>query len=226
MLESNDPKFEFINYYGNTSIFALDILRRHGDLGKMNLLSIAGRMPHFADYLAIFNTVHHVTMVNTSLPFRIDQSPAKLVMHRQDFFSLEPLDVDCVISHAAIHCFNDTRYGNTSTQEGFQKPYHVPRKLRQIVGNRRIPAIISIAVNKEEGFFDNNVHLSHDKFIAAFAGAGWEMQDYFFDYVCGGGIPHKDEYFKPEYRRSKKFPEPSNTPKAPMEWVVGVYYFL
>jgi hypothetical protein len=29
MLESTDPKFEFINYDGNTSIFALQAFRRH-----------------------------------------------------------------------------------------------------------------------------------------------------------------------------------------------------
>jgi len=225
MLESDDPKFEFINYDGNTSIYALDILRRHGQLEKMKLFSIAGRMPHFADYLAIFNKVHHVTMVDTCLPFGIEQSPAKLVIHRQDFFTLDPLDVDCVISHAAIHCFNDTRYGNVNTPEGFQKPYQVPVKLRQIVGDKKVPAIVSIAVNREEGFFDNNVHLAHDKFVAAFGKAGFALRDYFFDYVCGGGIPHKNEYFQTEYRRSKTFPPPSDSPKAAREWVVGVYYF-
>jgi len=222
MLESTDPKFEFINYDGNTSIFALEILRRHGELGKMTLFSIAGRMPHFADYLGIFKRVDHVTMVETSLPFAIEQSPAKLVVHREDFFSLGSMDVDCVISHAAIHCFNDTRYGNVNTSAGYQKPYQVPAKLRQIVGEKRIPAIVSIAVNREEGFFDNNVHLAHDKFVTAFEKAGFGLQDYFFDYVCGGGIPHKNEYFQKEYRRSKKFPEASGSPK---EWVVGVYHF-
>ena len=93
MLESTDPKFEFINYDGNTSIFALEILRRHGELGKMKLFSIAGRMPHFADYLGIFKSVDHVTMVETSLPFATEQSPAKLVVHREDFFSLAPMDI-------------------------------------------------------------------------------------------------------------------------------------
>jgi hypothetical protein len=225
MLESSDPRFEFIDYYGNTSLFALDALCRYGDLGSMKLLSIASRMHNLADYMAIFKEVHHVTMANTQLPVPIEKSPARLTLYRQDFFTLAPLDVDCVVSHAAIHCFNDTRYGNASTPEGFQKPYQAPAKLREIVGNKRIPTIVSIAVNQHEGFFDNNVHLSHDKFIAAFEKAGFALQDYFFDYICGGGTPHRDEYFNPEYRRSKKFPEPSNTPKAPREWVVGVYFF-
>jgi hypothetical protein len=222
MLESTDHKFEFINYHGNTSAFALQVLRRHGVLEKMSLLSIACLMNHLADYLAIFRAVHHATLVDTCLPFPIEQSPARLVLHQQDFFTLPSLDIDCVVSHAAIHCFNDTRYGNQSSQEGFQKPYQVPAKIRQIVGEKRVPAVISIAVNKTEGFFDNNTHLSHDKFIAAFEKAGFTLQDYFLDYVCGGGIPHKNEYFAPEYRRSKQFPDTSGFPK---QWVVGTYYF-
>jgi hypothetical protein len=222
MLESTDPKFEFINYHGNTTIFALQALQSHGELKSMNLLSIACLMPHLADFLALFRSVHHVTLVNTRLPFAIEQSPAKLFLHQQDFFTLEPMPVDCVISHAAIHCFNDTRYGNTHSPQGFQKPYQAATKLREIVGDRRVPAIVSISVNRDEGFFDNNVHLAHDKFVNSFAQAGFELKDYFFDYVCGG-IPQKPEYFNPEYRRSKKLPEYCESPR---HWVVGNYYFL
>jgi hypothetical protein len=38
MLESNDPKVEFVNYYGNASLFALSSLQEHGSLDQMNLL--------------------------------------------------------------------------------------------------------------------------------------------------------------------------------------------
>ena len=222
MLESNDPKFEFINYYGNTSNFALQILRSRGELKDMNLLSMACLMPHLADYLAIFKSVYHVTMATTRLPFATEQTLARLRLLQQDFFTLGPLEVDCVISHAAIHCYNDTRYGNQHSVEGFKKPYQAPAKLREIVGNRRVPAIVSISVNREEGFFDNNTHLSHEKFIAAFKQAGFELQDYYFDYVSGG-LPQKPEYLNLEYRRSKKLPDACESPR---HWVVGNYYFL
>jgi hypothetical protein len=222
MLESNDPRLEFVNYYGNTSNFALRILQTHGELKTMSLLSLGCLMPHFADYLAIFRAVYHVTMATTRLPFAVAQSPAKLVLLQQDFFTLQSLQVDCVISHAAIHCFNDSRYGNIHSPSGFQKPYQVPAKLREIVGDRRVPTIVSISVNRQDGFFDNNTHLSHDKFVAAFARAGFELKDYFFDYVCGG-IPQKPEYLNVEYRRSKKLPEACESPR---QWVVGNYYFL
>ena len=187
----------------------------------MNLLSLACLMPHLADYLAVFRTVHHATMTATYLPFPAEQSPAKLVLHQKDFFAPGPLDVDCVISHAAIHCFNDTRYGNVHSAQGFEKPYEAPAKLRHIVGDKHVPAIVSIAVNREEGFFDNNTHLAHEKFVAAFERSGFSLEDYFFDYVCGG-IPQKPHYLNPEYRRSKKLPEINESPR---HWVVGNYYF-
>ncbi|HEX4054774.1 MAG TPA: hypothetical protein VHX86_10960 [Tepidisphaeraceae bacterium] len=222
MLPPTDHKFEFINAYGNTSAFALQVLRRHGALEKMSLLSVGSLMSHLADYLAIFREVHHATLVKTCLPFTPEQSPAKFVLHQQDFFTLPSLDVDCIISHAAFHCFNDTRYGNEHSAEGIQKPYRAAAKLRQIVGEKRVPAVVSIAVNRDEGSFDNNTHLSHDKFIAAFEKAGFGLRDYFFDYLHAGGIPHQDEHFNVEYRRSRQLPESSGSPK---DWVVGNYYF-
>jgi hypothetical protein len=222
VLESNDPQIEFINYYGNTSLFALDVLRRHGALAEMKLLSIASRMPHLADYLALFHTVHHNTMVQTCLPLPAELFPAKLVMHQRDLFELEALDVDCVISHAAIHCMNDTRYGNSQSSDGWQKPYRAAAKIRQIAGSKPTPTIVSISVNHEEGFFDNNTHLSHEKFTRSFEAAGFRLQELFFDYLCGG-IPQRPEYMQPQYRRSKSLPEHGGSPKA---WVVGNYYFI
>jgi len=218
MSESEDPRFEFVDYYGNTSIFALQSVRRHGEFKSMNLLSIACLRAHLVDYMSIFRSVHHVTMVETRLP--IPPGPS-FHMHQQDFFSLPSLDVDCVISHAAIHCFNDTRYGNAPCADGFEKPYQVPAKLRQITGQKKLPVIVSIAVNREEGFFDNNAHLAHDKFVAAFESSGFQLQDYFFDYLCGG-IPPKPQYLDVEYRRSKNLPEATG---SRWHYVIGNYYF-
>lgn len=221
MLVSDDPKFEFINYHGNTSIFALDILRKRGRLDQMKLFSIACLMPHLADYLGLFHTVHHSTLVTTRLPLAPELFPAKFVEHRQDFFTLPPLDIDCVISHAAIHCFNDTRYGNAGQNDGWQKPYQVPAKLREIAGSKPFPCIVSVSINREELFIDNNVHLGHEKFVKSFEQAGFQLRKYFFDYVCGG-IPQRPEYFELSYRRSKQLPLVSESPK---HWVVGNYYF-
>src|SRR5579862_4883691 len=221
MLDSADPKFEFINYHGNTSLFALDILRKRGRLEEMKLLSIACLMPHLADYLALFHTVHHNTLVETRLPLPAESFPAKFVPHKIDFFDLPNIEFDCVISHAAIHCFNDSRYGNSTNASGWQKPYQVPQKLRQLIGRRQVPIIVSIAVNREEGFFDNNAHLSHDKFIRCFKESGFELQNHYFDHVCGG-ITQLPKYMEPEYRRSKTLPQNSGNPK---EWVAGNYYF-
>jgi hypothetical protein len=218
MSEAEHPNFECIDYYGNTSLFALESIRRHGDFKDMNLLSIASLRAHLVDYIAIFRSVQHVTMVETRLPTRKIDSFRLL---RQDFFSLPRLEVDCVISHAAIHCFNDSRYGNAHSPEGFGRPYQSAGKLREIVGPARVPVVVSIAVNEHEGLFDNNAHLGHEKFVAAFTGAGFELRDYFFDYLCGG-IPQKPEYLEPEYRRSKRLP--GDTGKR-WHYVIGNYYF-
>jgi hypothetical protein len=218
MSESEDPRFEFVDYYGNTSIFALRSILRHGEFKDMNLLSVACLRAHLVDYMSIFRSVHHVTMAQTRLPIPPDPSFHLL---QQDFFSLPSLDVDCVISHAAIHCFNDTRYGNAHSAEGFQKPYQVPAKLRQIIGQKKVPVIVSIAVNREEGFFDNNAHLAHDKFVAAFEDSDFQLQDYFFDYLCGG-IPQTPQCLEVEYRRSKTLPKATG---SRWHYVIGNYYF-
>jgi hypothetical protein len=221
VLVSNDPKLEFINYHGNTSLFALDVLRRHGSLSQMKMLSISCLMPHLADYLALFHTVHHNSLVTTKLPIPPERFAAKFVEHQRDFFELPTLAIDCVISHAAIHCFNDTRYGNTNSASGWQRPYQVAGRLREIAGGRNVPTIVSISVNKEEGFFDNNCHLAHEKFIASFETVGFKMKEYFFDYVCGG-TAYKPEYLEYEYRRSKTLPGHLESPR---QWVIGNYYF-
>jgi hypothetical protein len=220
MLSSDDPKLEFINYHGNTSLFALQALRRLGPIEKMKMLSVAALMPHLADYLALFHTVHHNTITETRLPLSPEDCAAKLVLHRKDFFELGRLEIDCVISHAAIHCLNDTRYGNTTSRSGWRRPYQAAAKLREVAG-RTIPAFISVAVHREEGFFDNNAHLSHEKFVRSFEQAGFTLRDYFFDYVCGG-IPQKPEYLDPFHRRSRQLPEVVESPK---HWVIGSYYF-
>jgi hypothetical protein len=220
MLESKDPTFEFVNYYGNTSLFALSALRQHGRLEDMRLLSVGSLMPHLADYLALFHTVHHNTMTDTRLPVSPEQSPARLVIHRRDLFELSRLDIDCIISHAAIHCFNDSRYGNASSDAGWSKPYRAAQKLREIAGES-VPAIVSVAVHREEGFFDNNTHLAHEKFVRSFEEAGFKLREHFFDYVCGG-ITQRPEYLETSYRRSKELPP---VPAPPREWVVGNYYF-
>lgn len=220
MLESKDPAFEFVNYHGNTSLFALDVLRRHGRPSDMRLLSVGCLMPHLADYLAIFAAVHHATMTETRLPVPPGGCPADLVLHRGDLFDLGRLDVDCVISHAAIHCFNDTRYGNAPAADGWGKPYRAATKLREIAG-RAVPTVVSVAVHREERFFDNNAHVGHEKFVASFERAGFTLKQHFFDYVCGG-IAQRPEYLELEYRRCDRLPA---VPASPREWVAGNYYF-
>ena len=223
-LASTDPKLEFVSYHANTSLFALDVLRRrHGPLDEMALLSVGSHMPHLADYLALFDTVHHNSLVETRLPLPAELCPARFVEHRTDFFELpDELHVDAVISHATFHCFNDTRYGNDSSAAGWAKPYAVPAKLRRMFGDRRVPVVFSVSVHRREVLYDGNTVLSHDRVVEAFEAAGFRLVEHFFDYLCGG-MTFTPAVLDADFRRSKVLPE---TASWPGEWVAGNYYFV
>lgn len=214
---------EFVDSYANTSMFALESLSQMGDIRKMRLLSISTRVSHLADYCAIFDSVIHNTMLNTAFPFDSTACPKRrLSVIYGDFFDLPPLDVDCVISHAAIHCFSDSRYRN-SPEESLAKPYATAKKLRTIIGESRIPVIVSVAVLHEGVFIDDNAHLSHSKFVESFQNAGFELQNHFFDYLTGG-MEHRPEYFFPEFRRSNTLPDLRGK-SAAWNYVIGTYLF-
>lgn len=213
---------EYLDFHANTSLFALEVFCLHGQLNQMRLLGLGTKMEHLADYLALFKIVYHSTMVKTLLPLPAEKLPAKLVLLQGDFFELPPLEVDCVVSDTTIHCLNDTRYGNICTDVGWQRPYQAATKLRQIVGNRKLPVVVSIAVNRDEYFIDGNSHLAHDKFIDSFVQAGFVLREYFFDYLCGG-MPQRPEYFDIQYRRARSLPSPSD---SQTHYVVGNYSFL
>jgi len=216
------PDLEYVDFYGNTSLFALEVLRRRGPLSEMRLLSLGNKMAHLADYLALFASIYHNTMIETAVPSQ--QSLAELIVLREDFFGLPPLPVDCVISQAAIHCLNDTRYDNAGSTAGWKKPYQAAAKLREILGGKSVPVIVSIAAHHTESFIDDNARLGHEEFIASFADAGFTLQEHFFDYLCYG-LPFRPEYLESGYRRSRLLPTMEQAP-GPYNYVIGNYYFL
>lgn len=215
------PDLEYVDFYGNTSLFALEVLRRRGPLGEMRLLSLGNKMAHLADYLALFAKIYHNTMIQTAVPSQ--QSFAELILLREDFFALPPLPVDCVISQAAIHCLNDTRYGNRGSTAGWKKPYQAAQKLREILGSKSVPVIVSIAAHHTDSFIDDNARLAHEEFISSFAKAGFTLQEHFFDYLCYG-LPFRPEYLELGYRRSQHLPPIEQA--GPYNYVIGNYYFL
>ena len=223
-LAGPDPQIEFVDFYAHTSFFALEKLRERGTpLKEMSLFSLGNKMAHLADYLALFAAVYHNTMLQTEVPVEPDECPSALTILREDFFSLPPLNIDCVISHAAIHCLNDSRYGNGASTEGWQRPYQAAGKLRQIIGDKSIPIIVSIAVHETESFIDDNARLSHEKFVDSFRRAGFSLEDHFFDYLCHG-MPFRPEYLETRYRRSKRLPQLRDFP-SDYSYVIGNYYF-
>src|SRR5687768_16073520 len=170
-----ESKLEFIDFYANTSLFALEVIQRHGSLHEKRLLSLGNRMSHLADYVALFRTVYHSTWLRTYFPVSPNASPGNLVLLEGDFFELNPMDIDCVISQASIHCLNDTRYGNEGSGRGWQRPYQAAAKLRQIIGDKSIPVVVSIAVHQNESLIDDNARLEHDKFVQSFLNEGFSL---------------------------------------------------
>jgi hypothetical protein len=219
LADSLKHEIEVIDFWSNTSLYALEVIQRHGDLKKMKLLSIGNRMANLADYLAVFGSIYHNTLLKTLLP----DSSGKLEILKEDFFELPELEVDCVISQAAIHCLNDTRYGNEGNSTGWGRPYQAGAKLRQILGNRNVPVVVSIAVHRTESLIDDNARLAHDKFVISFTQAGFKLEDYFFDYLCYG-MPARAEYLETKYRRSRVLPDDSEAPNE-YNYVIGNYYF-
>ncbi|HYX29096.1 MAG TPA: hypothetical protein VE863_11060 [Pyrinomonadaceae bacterium] len=214
---------EYIDFYGNTSLFALEVLQRFGPLRGMRLFSLGNKMAHLADYLGLFGTVYHNSMLTTAVPVEGNHGLAELKILREDFFDLPALELDCVISHAAIHCLNDTRYGNAGSQQGWSRPYQAAAKLRAIIGQKSVPIIVSIAAHQTESFINDNARLSHDKFVASFTNAGFTLREHFFDYLCYG-MPFRPEYFEPKYRRLSVLPTLDEAPSE-YNYVIGNYYF-
>jgi hypothetical protein len=213
-------EMEFIDFWANTSLFALEVIQRHGRLNEMRLLSLGNRMAHLADYVAVFGKVYHSTLLKTMFPSATDD----LAVLEGDVFDLGALEVDCVISQGSIHCLNDSRYGNEANQAGWQRPYQAAKKLRQIIGDKSIPVVVSIAVHRTESMIDDNARLSHEKFVDSFLGAGFSLQEYFFDYCCFG-MPPLPEYLEPRYRRSQELPTNEQAPSE-YNYVIGNYYFV
>lgn len=219
-----EDKLEFIDFWSNTSLFALEVLQKHGPLKQMRLLSLGARMANLADYIGLFGTVYHNTTLKTVFPVALDRSPSQLILLRGDFFDLPAMDVDCIISQATIHCLNDSRYGNQATRIARQRPYQAAAKLRQIIGERSIPVVVSIAVHRTEALIDDNARLAHEKFVQSFLSAGFSLQEYFFDYFCFG-MPQLTQYLDVRYRRAKDLPTDEQA-SSEYNYVIGNYYFL
>ena len=211
---------EEIDYHANTSNWTLEHLRGEDDLRRMKVLSITARVAHLADYVALFERVYHVTMIPPQIPFIYDRH--RLVVVVGDFFEMGPTDIDCVMSHVTVHCLSDTRYGNESAfgEEGMRRPYQFAEHLRKVIGSRRVPTFVSIAVNRDEGQVDNDRWLSHEKFLNSFQRHGFELKDHYFDYMCATDR-QRQTYQNLEFRRAATLP----VNQSDINYVIGCYYF-
>jgi hypothetical protein len=200
--------------------YALHRLTDHGRLSEMKLVCCTARMYHLADYAALFGTVYHSSMHETHWP---PSGRGDSISYVGDLFDLEPLPVDCIISHATMHCLSDTRYGNeTQTDKSpMVRPYLFPAQLRRMVGDRSLPTFVTVAVNHDERDWENNRWLSHEGVLKCFGASGSNLQDYYFDYLTGG-CTNPDRFRADAYRQAKDLPPPS---LEGVDYVMGTYYF-
>src|SRR5580704_17600525 len=140
---------ELPDYYAFTSAFMLEMLLRSGRAPqRSSVLSVGCRVDHLISFTALFKNVFHFTMVEMEGAAEILAKLEKYNFHQfvGDFFSVEPerfcnttgsSEVDIVLSHAAVHCMSELRYGNAAALKsdqwgGIERPYFFARKLRQL----------------------------------------------------------------------------------------------
>ena len=86
MSESEDPRFEFVDYYGNTSIFALRSILRHGEFKDIEICSASPVCGAFSWITCRFSGPS-ITSPWPRPGFRIPPDPSFHLL-QQDFFSL------------------------------------------------------------------------------------------------------------------------------------------
>lgn len=117
-------EIEQYDYYSATTAFAYSNFKRILD-GRIRLFSLAGKVEHITPMMGVCDSVFHLSM----MPFE-DADDLKsvisdydnMVIKQGDFFLLEKNEVleqvNALVSHATIHCMNDTRYNNTEKMGG------------------------------------------------------------------------------------------------------------
>lgn len=210
---------ESYSYYASTQCFANECL--HLDFsGKIHLLSMAGKVEHIVPMIPMCEELVHISMMPMDDEYELNGLITKPIKtYYEDFFALETDEllkrVNCMISHAAIHCMNDTRYGNDPTGREF-KSYLFAQRLVVICPNIEM-AIVSVPVNENDCIKDNSSYLSNNKFIDSFEKAGFKLVKTLYDKNClKGNLYEKGERF------SDAFPADYCTNHR---YVVGNYCF-
>ena len=176
---------EEYDYYEFTTSFLISFIQENHLYDKV-ALSIGGRIGGVVAVANLFSTVFHCSMMpmQDSDDFRKIFATNKLIEINTDFWKLNDeriKNVEFVFSHATIHCLNDTRYGNLN--KDLDRIKKVPQHLKKICPKLKY-ILVSVPVNLENHFEDNNTWLGNESIIEEFDNAGFELKKAIYDKKC------------------------------------------
>lgn len=176
---------EIYDDYCFTSAFMLYELDRTGvDLSKTHCLSIGCRIGNLIGFIPLFKSMIHCSII----PMEEREDALKILQGKiceeftGDFFTLSGNEkfklIDVALSHVAIHCMDDTRYGNRGGN--VDRPYKFAGRLKELCPNAK-HIIVSVPVNVEGSDKENNIVLSNQKFIDSFINEGYMLDCVVYD---------------------------------------------
>lgn len=216
---------EDYDYYSLTTAFMINELKNElkneggGFEGKI-CLSVGCKIGYLVVMLPLFKKVIHSTMEEMCEKEEVNKIFENKIMEVcGDFMQLaeeESLkEVEVVLSHATIHCMQDSRYGNKFV-EG-ETPYCFSNKLSSICPNAK-HIIVSVPVNDNDNIVDNGSWLCDQKFIDSFVSNGYRIQAKLYDKNCLA-----QNLYDVNDRVSREFPREYAKNHA---YIIGNYHFV
>lgn len=218
-LAQNKKGIEEYDYYEFTTSLLVKVVHDYKLYDKI-ALSLGGKVGGVITVANLFCKVFHCSMMPMleCNDFKKIYGDNKLIEFNMDFWELEDdrlRNVEVMFSHAAIHCLNDTRYGNKVND--LNRIKNVPRRLKEICPKLKY-IVISVPVNMDDHFMDNNTWLGNDDFIDAFESVGYRLNEVIYDKKCLG-----DNKWEDGERFSMEFPAEYCLKH---KYIVGNFFFL
>lgn len=175
---------ESYDYYSATTTFMVNNISR---VDSKIVFSLGGRVQQIVPLLGMLDRLYHCSVIRMKHDIDLRNLPGAcdFIAIYEDFFNIEHRkefdEINIVISHACIHCLNDTRYFNN--EEEFRS-YKVARRINELFPNVNM-VILSAAVNKMGCIKDNSSFLCEEQLVESFLSNGFFLDEKFYDLECG-----------------------------------------
>lgn len=185
-----DPKTpivpEIYDTYSASTYFFMDNINMIQ--GERNVLSMGGMVRYIVPLMGMVNRITHCSMIEvcdeSELMFLFGEGKHKnFIIKYGDFFDINPGDeslenLNIMVSHVALHCMNDTRYGNEWNNN--LRTYKFVKQLMNVCPNMK-HVLVSVPVYYEDVVRNNNTLLDNEKFIKMFEDEGFILKDKLYD---------------------------------------------